>query len=416
MNKARPELLSPAGDMERLRMALTFGANAVYLAGRQYGMRGACGNFDERELREAVRLCHEKQVRVHVTVNTLPRDDEMAVLPTYLELLDGIGADALIVADLGVFNLARRYAPHCELHISTQTGIVNSATAEGWFDLGAKRVVLARELSLDEILRLRQQTPKELEIETFIHGSMCVSFSGRCLLSNYMTGRDGNRGVCAQPCRWKYALMEEKRPGQYFPIYETEQGTYIMNSKDLCMIEHIPDLVEAGIDSLKIEGRMKTALYVATVARTYRKALDDYKKDPQLYYDNMEWYKEEIGKCTYREFTTGFFYGKPQTDAQIYDTATYVKNYIYLGTMGPVDENGYVVFEQKNKFLTGDVIEIMKPDGRNIATTVLEIRAKDGTVQESAPHASQELHVKFSVMPEQYDILRVKAEDSRKPE
>ena len=233
-------------------MALTFGANAVYLSGKQFGMRGGCANFDENQLREAVRRCHKRNVRVHVTVNTLPRDNEMAAMPAYLEQLNEIGADALIVADLGVFNLGKKYAPRCELHVSTQTGIVNSATAEGWFELGAKRVVLAREMSLDEIARLRQNTPKELEIETFIHGSMCVSFSGRCLLSNYMTGRDGNRGVCAQPCRWKYALMEEKRPGQYFPIYETEQGTYIMNSKDLCMIDNVKDLIDAGIDALKI--------------------------------------------------------------------------------------------------------------------------------------------------------------------
>ena len=273
MKQNKPELLSPAGDMERLRMAVAFGADAVYLAGTSYGMRGGVDNFTQPELYEAVKLCHEKKVRVHVTVNTLPRGDELDALPEYLAMLQDTGADVLIVADLGVFRMAQKYAPKLELHVSTQTGIVNAASASAWYDLGASRVVLARELSLQEIERLRRDTPEELEIETFVHGSMCVSFSGRCLLSNYLTGRDGNRGVCAQPCRWKYALMEETRPGEYFPIGEDRDGTYILNSKDLCMIEHIQELMDAGIDSFKIEGRAKSSYYTAVITNAYQNAI-----------------------------------------------------------------------------------------------------------------------------------------------
>lgn len=410
------ELLVPANNPDVLKEAVIYGANAVYIGGEAFGLRAGAKNASVAELKECVEFAHEHNVKVYITANILAHNNDIREVRGYFTELRDVKPDALIISDPGVFMAAKEILPDTDIHVSTQANNCNYETFRFWHSLGARRVVSARELSLEELKEIRANIPEDLEIETFVHGAMCISYSGRCLLSNFLTGRDANQGACTHPCRWRYSVMEETRPGEYFPVYENERGTFIFNSKDLCMIEHIPDLVEAGIDSLKIEGRMKTALYVATVARTYRKALDDYKKDPQLYYDNMEWYKEEIGKCTYREFTTGFFYGKPQTDAQIYDTATYVKNYIYLGTMGPVDENGYVVFEQKNKFLTGDVIEIMKPDGRNIATTVLEIRAKDGTVQESAPHASQELHVKFSVMPEQYDILRVKAEDSRKPE
>lgn len=410
------ELLVPANNPEVLKEAVIYGADAVYIGGEAFGLRAGAKNATVAELKECVEFAHAHQVKVYITANILAHNNDIREVRDYFAELREVKPDALIISDPGVFMAAKEILPDTDIHVSTQANNCNYETFKFWHALGARRVVSARELSLKELKEIRANIPEDLEIETFVHGAMCISYSGRCLLSNYLTGRDANRGACTHPCRWRYSVMEETRPGEYFPVYENERGTFIFNSKDLCMIEHIPDLLEAGVDSLKIEGRMKTALYVATVARTYRKALDDYKKDPQLYYDNMEWYKEEIGKCTYREFTTGFFYGKPKTDAQIYDTATYVKNYVYLGTMGTTDENGFVVFEQKNKFLTGDVVEIMKPDGRNIPTTVLEIRAKDGTIQESAPHASQELHVKFSVMPEPYDILRVKAEDSRKPE
>lgn len=314
--------------------------------------------------------------------------------------------DALIISDPGVFAIARRVLPQMELHISTQANNTNYGTYRFWHDLGAKRVVSARELSLAEIKEIRANIPEDMEIESFIHGAMCISYSGRCLLSNYFTGRDANQGACTHPCRWKYAVVEETRPGEYMPVYENERGTYIFNSKDLCMIEHIPELMEAGIDSFKIEGRMKTALYVATVARTYRKAIDDYRKDPALYRSNLEWYKEEIGKCTYREFTTGFYFGKPDETTQIYDNNTYVKNYTYLGTVETTDGGGRCRIEQKNKFSVGEIIEIMKPDGRNVEALVKGIYDTEGNARESAPHPKEILWAELDQETEDYDILR----------
>jgi putative protease len=296
-----------------------------------------------------------------------------------------------------------------EIHISTQANNTNYGTYLFWHQLGAKRVVSARELSLDELREIRRHIPDDMEIESFIHGAMCISYSGRCLLSNFLAGRDANQGACTHPCRWKYSLVEETRPNEYMPVMENERGTYIFNSRDLCMIEHIPELIEAGIDSMKIEGRMKTALYVAPVARTYRKAIDDYRKDPELYRQNMDWYRAEIGKCTYREFTTGFYFGKPGPDSQIYDNNTYVKNYIYLGTVEAVDAQGRARIEQKNKFSVGETIEIMKPDGRNLEAVVRSITDENGTAQESAPHPKQILYVDLGEELEAYDILRVKA-------
>lgn len=399
--ETKVELLSPAGDMERLRMALTFGANAVYLAGQRYGMRGACANFDEAELRQAVALCHEKQVRVHVTVNTLPRDDEMADMPDYLAQLDDVGVDALIVADLGVFNLAKRYAPHCELHVSTQTGIVNSATAAGWYDLGAKRVVLAREMSLQEIIRLREHTPKELEIETFIHGSMCVSFSGRCLLSNYMTGRDGNRGVCAQPCRWKYALMEEKRPGQYFPIFETEQGTYIMNSRDLCMIDHIPALLEAGIDALKIEGRNKSSYYTAIITNAYQHAIAAAEAGKPL----APIWREEVEKVSHRNYYTGFYFGIPG-NSQFYDESRYIRDWQISAFVISCDAAGNAVVSQRNRFFVGDELELITPDAEPSAFVVAEMRDEEGNQIEACPRPQQLVRLKLPHPAPENSILR----------
>ena len=326
----------------------------------------------------------------------------------YFKELREIKPDALIIADPGVFQIAKEVCPEIERHVSTQANNTNYATYLFWYGLGAKRVVSARELSIAEIKEIREHIPDDLEIETFIHGAMCISYSGRCLLSNYFTGRDANQGACTHPCRWKYSIVEETRPNEYMPVYENERGTYIFNSKDLCMIEHIPDLFDAGIDSFKIEGRMKTALYVATVARTYRKAIDDYKKSPELYQQNMPWYLDQISNCTYRQFTTGFFYGKPSDEAQIYDNNTYLKEYTYLGIVGGTNEEGLYRIEQRNKFSVGEQIEVMKPDGENIEVTVKRIVDEEGNEMESAPHPKQVLYIDLGHPLEMYDILRRK--------
>ncbi len=323
----------------------------------------------------------------------------------YLRELKALGPDALIIADPAIFMMAKEICPEIERHVSTQANNTNYGTYRFWWELGAKRVVSARELSLKEIREIRENIPEEMEIESFIHGAMCISYSGRCLLSNYFTGRDANHGACTHPCRWKYAVVEETRPGEYMPVYENERGTFIFNSKDLCMIEHIPEMIEAGIDSFKIEGRMKTALYVATVARTYRKAISDYLESPQKYKENMPWYLDQISNCTYRQFTTGFYFGKPGDESQIYDSNTYVKEYTYLGIVGEVKGNTCRI-EQRNKFTVGEAVEIMKPDGRNISVTVKSIAAEDGTLQESAPHPKQVLFVELTEAPDIYDILR----------
>lgn len=401
-----PELLVPASSLEVLQVAVIFGADAVYIGGEAFGLRAKAKNFSKEDMSEGVRFAHEHGVKVYVTANILAHNQDLEGVRKYFEELREIGPDALIISDPGVYQIAKEVCPEIERHISTQANNTNYGTYQFWYQMGAKRVVTARELSLEEIREIRSRIPEDMEIETFIHGAMCISYSGRCLLSNYLTGRDSNQGACTHPCRWKYSVMEESRPGEYFPVYENERGTFIFNSKDLCMIEHIPDLINAGIDSFKIEGRMKTALYVATVARTYRKAIDDFKKDPELYRQNMEWYKEEIGKCTYREFTTGFYFGKPGADAQIYDNNTYVKNFTYLGTVENVDERGFAKIEQKNKFSVGEMIEIMKPDGRNLQVEVKGIYDAEGQAQESAPHPKQELYIDLGVAPEEYDILR----------
>ena len=402
------ELLIPAGSLDVLKTAVRYGADAVYIGGEAFGLRAKAHNFSTQEMREGIAFAHEHGVRVYVTANIFAHNDDLAGVEAYFEELRSVSPDALIISDPGVFDIAKRVLPDTELHISTQANNTNYGTYLFWHRLGAKRVVSARELSLAELRELRAKIPEEMQIESFIHGAMCISYSGRCLLSNYLTGRDANQGACTHPCRWKYALVEETRPGEYFPIEENERGTYIMNSGDLCMIEHIPELLEAGIDSLKIEGRMKTALYVATVARTYRRAIDDYKKDPALYEQNMEWYKEEIGKCTHRAYTTGFYFGKPGVDSQIYDNSTYLRNCTYLGMVEEVDGDGRCRLEQKNKFSVGETIEIMKPDGRNIAALVTEICDLDGNRQESAPHARQMIWVQFECedAPEVGDILR----------
>ena len=402
----KTELLIPAGSLEVLKTAVIYGADAVYIGGEAFGLRAKAKNFTNDDIREGIAFAHKHGVKVYITANILAHNDDLSGVEEYFNELKEIKPDAVIISDPGVFAIAKRVIPDMELHISTQANNTNYGTYLFWHQLGAKRVVSARELSLAEIKEIRGKIPEDLEIESFIHGAMCMSYSGRCLLSNYMTGRDANQGACTHPCRLKYSLVEEKRPGEYMPVYENERGTYIFNSKDLCMIEYIPEMMDAGIDSFKIEGRMKTALYVATVARTYRKAIDDYNKDPELYKANMDWYRSEIGKCTYREFTTGFYFGKPDETTQIYDNNTYVKNYTYLGTVEAVDERGFARIEQKNKFTVGETIEVMKPDGRNLEVTVKGIWNEDGEAQESAPHSRQILFVELDEQLEPYDILR----------
>lgn len=404
----RTELLVPAGSLEVFRVAVLYGADAVYIGGEAFGLRAKAKNFSFEDMKEAVKFAHERGVRVYVTANILAHNDDLDKVESYFKELGEVGVDALIISDPGVFMIAKRVLPNMELHVSTQANNTNYGTYRFWHDLGAKRVVAARELSLKELKRIRAEIPDEMEIEAFVHGAMCISYSGRCLLSNFLTGRDANQGACTHPCRWKYSLMEETRPGEYFPVEETERGTFIFNSKDLCMIEHIPELVEAGIDSFKIEGRMKTALYVATVARTYRKALDDYAKGREVYEANLPWYREEIAKCTYREYTTGFFFGKPGADAQIYDSNTYVKNYTYLGLIGEDVRDGLYPFEQRNKFSVGDVIEIMKPNGENVEVTVRRLVDEDGNDVESAPHPRQKLWIDVDAPLAPWDILRRK--------
>ena len=402
----KPELLIPASSLEVLKTAVMFGADAVYIGGEAFGLRAKAKNFSMEEMKEGIGFAHDHGVKVYVTANILAHNCDLAGVETYFKELREIHPDALIIADPGVFSIAKRVCPEIERHISTQANNTNYETYRFWYGLGAKRVVSARELSMEEIRQIRANIPDDCEIETFIHGAMCISYSGRCLLSNYFTGRDANRGACTHPCRWKYAVVEETRPGEYMPVYENERGTYIFNSKDLCMVEHIPEILESGIDSLKVEGRMKTALYVATVARTYRKAIDDCLQSRELYERNMPWYLEQISNCTYRQFTTGFFYGKPDEKAQIYDSNTYLKEYTYLGTVGEVTDEGLCRIEQRNKFSVGEEIEIMKPDGRNITVKVLQILTEDGEEQESAPHPKQILYVRLDQRPDHYDILR----------
>mgnify|MGYP004562130317 FL=1 len=402
----KPELLIPASSLEVLKTAVIFGADAVYIGGEAFGLRAKAKNFSMEEMKEGIEFAHERGVKVYVTANILAHNYDLAGVEEYFKELREIHPDALIIADPGVFSIAKRVCPEIERHISTQANNTNYETYRFWYGLGAKRVVSARELSMEEIRQIRANIPDDCEIETFIHGAMCISYSGRCLLSNYFTGRDANRGACTHPCRWKYAVVEETRPGEYMPVYENERGTYIFNSKDLCMIEHIPEILESGIDSLKIEGRMKTALYVATVARTYRKAIDDCLQSRELYEKNMPWYLEQISNCTYRQFTTGFFYGKPDENAQIYDSNTYVKEYTYLGIVGEVTDEGLCRIEQRNKFSVGEEIEIMKPDGDNITTKVLQIFNEDGEAQESAPHPKQVLYIRLDQRADHYDILR----------
>ena len=375
----KPELLCPAGDMERLNMALRYGADAVYLAGTSFGMRSFAGNFSPEELPKAVELAHSFGAKVHATVNTMPRNDEVAALPAHMEMLDAAGVDALILADLGAFKMAEKYAPRCQRHVSTQQSIANYECAQAWHDLGASRVVLARELSLDEIIGIRQKVSPQLEIETFCHGAMCVSYSGRCLLSNYMTGRDSNRGACAQPCRYQYALMEEKRPGEYFPVFEDGMGTYIMNSRDMCMIDHLDDLMRVGIDCLKIEGRAKSAYYAAIVTGAYRHVIDDIYAGREI---DKVW-RDEVDHVSHRIYSTGFYYGEP---GQYTAHSRYIREWQIVAKVESCDENGLAVCSLNNKFKVDDELEIVGPDLRPFTFNAADIRDEDGNVLEEPRH------------------------------
>lgn len=405
----KPELLVPAGSLEVLKTAVYYGADAVYVGGEAFSLRAKAKNFSMEDLAEGIAYAHAHGVKVYITANILAHNDDLEAAEAYFKELAVVKPDAVLISDPGLFMVAKRVIPEIDIHISTQANNVNYGTFLFWKELGATRVVTGRELSLKEIKEIRSKIPEDMEIESFVHGAMCISYSGRCLLSNYLTGRDANQGACTHPCRWRYTLMEEKRPGEYFPVIETERGTFIFNSKDLCMVEHLPDMIDAGIDSLKIEGRMKAALYVAVVARTYRRAIDDYYTDPSLYEANMDWYKTEIEKCTMRPFTTGFFYHKPDQETQIYDNNTYIQDYIYLGMAGHIGADGRFGLEQKNKFSVGETVELMSKNGENIEAKVLSIQNEYGEEQESAPHARQQLSVLLSVVPEEGVILRKRA-------
>lgn len=412
-----PELLIPASSLEVLKTAVIFGADAVYIGGESFGLRAKAKNFTIQDMKEGIAFAHAHHVKIYVTVNIFAHNRDLEGVGRYLEELKEIRPDGLIIADPGIFEMAGGICPEIERHISTQANNTNYAACRFWHRLGAKRVVAARELSMEELKELRQNIPEDMEIEAFIHGSMCISYSGRCLLSNYFTGRDANQGTCTHPCRWKYAVVEETRPGEYMPVYENERGTYIFNSKDLCMIEHIPDLIQAGIDSFKIEGRMKTALYIATAARTYRRAINDYLESAALYEQKLPWYRQQIASGTFRQFTTGFFYGKPSQEAQVYDSNDYVKNYTYLGMIEACNAAGYYRIEQRNKFSVGDIIEAIKPDGQNVQIKVRAILDEEGMAMESAPHPKQVLYLDLEYEKEPggslkpYDILRRKEED-----
>ncbi len=397
--RTKPELLAPAGDMERLKMSVLYGADAVYLAGTSFGMRSFAGNFTQEELPVAVKFAHDHGVKVHVTVNTMPRGDELNGLPAHLERLNAAGVDALIIADLGVFRAAGKYAPGCQRHISTQVSIANSACASAWYELGASRVVLARELSLDEIRTIRQNTPKELEIETFVHGAMCVSYSGRCLLSNYMTGRDSNRGACAQPCRYQYALMEEKRPGEYFPVFEDEKGTYIMNSRDMCMIDHLDDLMDAGVDCIKVEGRAKSAYYAAIVTGAYRHVLDDVAAGGPV---DPVW-RDEVEHVSHRHYATGFYYGAP---GQYYENSRYIRDWQVCAIVTDCDREGHATLSLRNKFSAGDLVELVGPDLRPFAFSVPLMRDAEGKPLEQPRNPQMTFYMDLPQQVPTYSILR----------
>ncbi len=400
----KPELLAPAGNMEKLKMALIYGADAVYLGGKAFGLRAFGGNFDYDELKEAVEFAHKLGRKVYVTVNIFPHNSDMEKLPEYLAYLNEIKVDAMLIADLGIFTLAKKYAPDTDIHISTQANNTNWVTVNTWADMGASRVVLAREMSLGEIRTIREKCPVELEM--FVHGAMCISYSGRCLMSNYMTGRDANRGSCAQACRWKYALVEEKRPGQYFPIEEDDRGTYFFNSKDMCLLPHIGDVIDSGVDSLKIEGRMKSVHYAASIVKAYRAAIDSYCEDPEHFKLKQEWI-DELGKVSHRQYTTGFYYNKPSEEDQIYGTTSYEQTSDFVGLVLSYDEaTGYAMVEQRNNMKKGQEIEVFQPNLPGYRMILDEMYNDEGELIDVAPHPQQLVKMKMAQPVEPYTILR----------
>lgn len=404
----KPEVLAPAGDWERLIAAIQYGADAVYLAGKEFGMRAAPTNFDHEQLKKAVAYAHDHKVKVYLTCNTLPRNEEVERFPEYIQYLDEIGIDACIANDIGVFTMIRKYAPTMEIHISTQAGIVNYQTANAFYEMGARRVVLARELSLEEIREIRQRIPEDMEIEVFVHGAMCMSVSGRCLLSNYMVNRDANRGECAQPCRWGYYLMEEKRPGEYYQLFEDEKGSYILNAKDLCMIEYIDQLVDAGVTSLKIEGRAKSAYYVSVVTNAYRCAVDEYLSNPEQF-ELSPWIREEVYKVSHRRYSTGFFFGTPD---QYYENGGYLREF---DVVAMVDDcaDGYLHCTQKNKFYLGDEVEILSPGKKPELLTVSELLDEAGNPLEHACHPQMKLKIKSDLIVESGSVVRKARPDEK---
>lgn len=402
----RPELLAPAGDLEKLKMAITYGADAVYLGGEEFGLRAGAKNFTIETMKEGLKFAHDRGKRVYVTLNIIPHNEDLEGLPEYVKKLHEIGVDAVIVADPGVFTIVKESVPDIEIHLSTQANTTNYSTANFWYNQGVKRIVVARELSLEEIKNIMDKAPEGLEIEAFVHGAMCISYSGRCLLSNYMAGRDANRGQCAQSCRWKYNLVEEQRPGEYFPVYEDDKGTYIFNSKDLCMIGYIPELIQSGIKSFKIEGRMKSPYYVATIVRSYRMAIDNYLADPENYVYNDKWL-QEMRKVSHRDFTTGFYFNKPDTNDQIYTTNTYVRGYDFVGLVLDYDkESGIATVEQRNRMFVGDEIEIFGPNKEYYTQTIEKMWDEKGNEMEVAPHPQQRIKMKVSQPVEPWDMIR----------
>lgn len=413
-NKIKPELLAPAGDLEKLKIAVLYGADAVYIGGEAYSLRAKAKNFDKEAMAEGIRFAHEHGAKVYVTANIFAHNADFEGMADYFKEIYELGADAVLISDLGVFAVAREAAPDLEIHVSTQANNTNYQSARMWYQLGARRVVVARELSLREIREIREKIPTDMEIEAFVHGAMCISYSGRCLLSNYLSGRDANKGACAHPCRWKYHLVEETRPGEYMPIEENERGTYIYNSKDLCMIDHIPDLVEAGVVSLKIEGRMKTPFYVGTVIKAYRQAIDDYFEDPAKYEQKREYYLDEVSKASHRDYTTAFYYGRPDGNQQVYTNNSYIRPYDFIGVVQEAsDAEGYAWIEQRNKFSVGEEIEVMPAKGPSFSMTVTEIYNEAGESFESAPHPQEKLRVKFSQPVQPFDMMRKFLSDTK---
>lgn len=406
-NNIKPELLAPAGDLEKLKIAILYGADAVYIGGEAYSLRAKAKNFDREKMAEGIAFAHAHGAKVYVTANIYAHNADFEGMADYFKEIAALGADAVLVSDLGVFSVAKEAAPDLEIHVSTQANNTNYQSANMWYRLGARRVVVARELSMKEIKEIREKIPADMEIEAFVHGAMCISYSGRCLLSNYLSGRDANKGACAHPCRWKYHLVEETRPGEYMPVEENERGTYIYNSKDLCMIDHIPDLVDAGVVSLKIEGRMKTPFYVGTVIKAYRQAIDDYFTSPALYAQNLPKYMEEVSKASHREYTTAFYYGKPDGNQQVYTNNSYIREYDFIGVVQQdSDADGYAWIEQRNKFSVGEEIEVMPAKGNSFSMVVTEICNEAGEAVTSAPHPQERLKVKFSQPVKAFDMMR----------